>query len=49
MVQNTYLKAALSKVKEDNNLKERATTNGPQGKVSQIEDETVYTASFERS
>ena len=32
---NTYLKAAVSKVEEDNNLKESATTNGPQGTVSQ--------------
>ena len=32
---NTYLKATVSRVKEDNNLKETATTNGPQGTVSQ--------------
>ena len=35
MVQNTNHKAAVSKVKEHNNLKETATTYGPQGKVSQ--------------
>ena len=48
MVQNTYLKATVSKVKEDNNLIETATTNGPQGTVS-AEDATVCSASFERS
>ena len=32
---NTELKATASKVKEDSNLKETATTNGPQGTVSQ--------------
>ena len=48
MVQNTYLKATVSKVKEDNNLIETATTNGPQGTVSG-EDATVCLASFERS
>ena len=26
---NTYLKSTVSKVKEDNNLKETATTDGP--------------------
>ena len=31
---NNYLKSIVSKVKEDNNLKEMATTNGPQGTVS---------------
>ena len=30
---NIYLKATVSKVKEDNNLKETATTNGSQGTV----------------
>ena len=41
MVQNTYLKATVSKVKEDNNLKETATTNGPQGTVSQKTQQSV--------
>ena len=41
MVQNTYLKAAVSKVKEDNNLKVTATTNAPQGKVSQKTQRSV--------
>ena len=38
---NTYLKATVSKVKEDNNLKETATTNGPQGTVSQKTQQSV--------
>ena len=40
---NTYLKATVSKVKEDScsNLKETATTNGPQGTVSQKTQESV--------
>ena len=37
----TYLKATFFKVKEDNNLKETATTNGPQGTVSQKTQESV--------
>ena len=41
MVQNTDLKAAVSKVKEDNHLKETATTYGPQGKVSQKTQQSV--------
>ena len=36
-----YLKLAVSKVKEDNNLKETATTNGPEGKVSQKTQQSV--------
>ena len=38
---NTYLKATVSKVKEDNNLKETATTNGPEGTVSQRTQQSV--------
>ena len=38
---NTYLKATVSKVKEDNNLKETATTNGPEGTVSQKTQQSV--------
>ena len=32
---NTYLKATVFKVKEDNNLKETATTTGPRDTVSE--------------
>ena len=38
---NTHLKATVSKVKEDNNLKETATINGPQGTVSQKTQQSV--------
>ena len=38
---NIYLKATVSKVKEDNNMKETATTNGPQGTVSQKTQQSV--------
>ena len=38
---NTYRKATVSEVKEDNNLKETATTNGPQGTVSQKTQQSV--------
>ena len=38
---NIYLKATVSKVKEDNNLKETATTNGPEGIVSQKTQQSV--------
>ena len=38
---NIYLKATVSKVKEDNNLKETATTNGPHGTVSQKTEQSV--------
>ena len=38
---NTYLKATVSKVKLDNNLKETATTNGPEGTVSQKTQQSV--------
>ena len=39
---NTYLKSTVSKVKENNNLKETATTNGPQGTVSQKTQQSVH-------
>ena len=38
---NTYLKATVSKVKEDNNPKETATINSPQGTVSQKTQQSV--------
>ena len=38
---NIYLKATVSKVKEDNSMKETATTNGPQGTVSQKTQQSV--------
>ena len=38
---NTYLKATVSKVKEDNNLKGTATTNGTQGTMSQKTQQSV--------
>ena len=39
---NTYLKVTVSKVKEDNNLNETATTNGPQqDTVSQKTQQSV--------
>ena len=38
---NTYLKATVSKVKEENNLKETATPNGPEGTVSQKTQQSV--------
>ena len=41
MVQNTYLKATVSKVKVDNNLKVTATTNGRQDTVSQKTQQSV--------
>ena len=39
---NTYLKATVSKVKENDYLKETATTNGPQGTVSQKTQQSVH-------
>ena len=39
---NTYLKSTVSKVKEGNNLKETATTNGPRGTVSEKMQQSVY-------
>ena len=47
----TYLKATVSKVKEDNNLKETATTNDHKWSSghSVTENATVCSASFERS
>ena len=39
---NNYLKSTVSKVKEDNNLKETATTNGPQGTVSHKMQQSVH-------
>ena len=38
---NTYLKATVSKVKEDNNPKETTTINSPQGTVSQKTQQSV--------
>ena len=38
---NTYLRSTVSKVKEDNDLKETAATNGPQGTVSQKTQQSV--------